>query len=136
MADAISIALSGLMAQSRRVAVSANNIANIATVGVLPTEESPASTVYKPLSVSYLALTAGGKVGGVSTTVTEDQNGYSPVFDPASVYANSEGLIAVPNIDFTKEFVNLMQSKSAFKANLSVLKTEKEMLGELLDALT
>jgi flagellar basal body rod protein FlgC len=45
-------------------------------------------------------------------------------------------LIAVPNIDFNKEFVNLMQSKSAFKANLSVLKTEKEMLGELLDALT
>jgi flagellar basal-body rod protein FlgC len=135
MADALSIALSGLAAQGQRLSVSANNIANVVTVGALPSAESPASTVYKPLSVSYTALTAGANGSGVSTTVTEDPNGYSPVFDPSSVYADSQGLIAAPNVDFTHEFENILVSKNIFKANLSVIKTQNEMLGELLNTL-
>jgi len=136
MADTLSIILSGLMAQGQRFAVSANNIANTATVGALPTAASPASTIYKPLSVSYTALTAGGYGGGVSATVLEDQNGYSPVFDPSSVYANNQGLIAAPNVDLARESVNIIETKLLFKANLMALKTQNDMLGELLNTVS
>ncbi|MFH1157502.1 MAG: flagellar basal body rod C-terminal domain-containing protein [Pseudomonadota bacterium] len=137
MVDAVSIALSGLMAQSQRLAASASNIANAGTTGVLPTGESPASTVYRPLSVSTIALTAGtGMGGGVRAEVTSDPDGYSPVYDPSSVYANNEGLVAAPNVDLTREIVNLIEIKSLFKANLSVIKTYDKMMGELLDTIT
>lgn len=132
MADTLSVVLSGLAAQAQRLAATANNIANIGTVGALPTTESPASTVYKPLSVSYTALTAGG----VSATVTEEPAGYSAAFDPTSIYANKDGLIAVPNTDLTKEIIIIMEAKLLFKANILVLKTQKEMLGELLNSIT
>lgn len=135
MADTLSIALSGLMAQSQRLAASASNIANISTTGVLPTPQSPASTVYKPLSVSYTALTAGGTGAGVRAEVAPDPNGYSPVYDPSSIYANNEGFIAAPNVDLVREAVNAIETKLLFKANLSVIKTHKEMLGELLNTL-
>ena len=132
MTDALSIALSGLTAQSRRLSAAASNIANAGTVGALPAPESPASTVYKPLSVSYTALTSGG----VSAQISEDAQGYSPVYDPSSPYANQEGLIAAPNVDFNQEVVSLMTTKTAYKANISVIKTQDQMMGDLLDALS
>jgi flagellar basal-body rod protein FlgC len=133
MSNVLSIALSGLNAQNVRISAAANNIANASTVGALPTADNPASTVYKPLSVSYTALTAGANNGGVSAQVIEEQNAYTPVFDPSSPFANEEGLVAAPNVDLAKEAVNLLESKVLFKANLSVIKTQKEMLGEVLD---
>ena len=137
MVNAVSIALSGLMAQSQRLAASASNIANVSTTGVLPTVVSPASTVYRPLSVSMTALMTGDNTGGgVRAEVISDPDGYSPVYDPSSVYANNEGLVAAPNVDLTREIVNLIEIKSLFKANLAVLKTHDEMMGELLDTIT
>lgn len=136
MTDAVSIALTGIAAQSVRLAASANNIANASTIGVLPTEESPASTVYKPLSVSYTALTIGaGSAAGVRADVLENQNGYSPTYDPTSVYANSAGVVAAPNVDLVQEAINISESKTLLKANLAVIKAERDMLGELLDTI-
>lgn len=135
MIDALSIALSGLRAQGTRLAVAANNIANVSTTGVVP-GPGVASTVYKPLSVSYIALTAGGEGAGVSTYVNEDANGYTPIYDPSSFYANEEGFIAAPNVDLIKEITDVMQSKLLYKANLSTIKTEREMMGELLNSIT
>lgn len=136
MSGALSIAVSGLAAQSQRLAAISNNIANVNTTGVLPTQSAPVSTVYRPLSVSFTALTAGdGIPGGVRAEVTADPDGYSPVYDPSSIYANSEGLIAAPNVDIARELVNLIETKSVYKANVSVIKTQSEMLNELLNTI-
>lgn len=137
MGDTVSVILSGLTAQGQRFAASANNIANISTVGVLPTAAQPSSTVYKPLNVSYTALMAGGggDAGGVRATVTEDPKGYTAIFDPTSVYANNEGVIAAPNVDLVKEMVNIMEAKILFKAGATMLKAQKEMTHDLLNAI-
>ena len=136
MADALSIAVSGLMAQGLRLAVSANNIANADTSGAIPTVQSPASTVYKPLNVSYNALTTGIGGAGVQATVTQDANGYTPVYDPSNAYANKDGYIAAPNVDLTTEAVNILESKLLYKANLSVIKAQDEMTGDLLNTIS
>lgn len=134
MLDAISIALSGLNAQKQRLAASASNIANISTGGTVPTADpaSPASTVYRPLRVSF---TPTGEGGGVQATVTADEEGYSVIYDPESIHANEEGLVAVPNVDLATESVHVLLAKTSFKANLAVIKTQDELLGDLLDTL-
>lgn len=137
MVDALSIALSGLRAHGTRLGVAANNIANASTTGVLPTATSPASTVYRPLSVSYVALTAGaGNGAGVSAQISEDAEGYTAVYDPSSFYANEEGFIAAPNVDLMKEITDVLESKLLYKANLATIKTEREMTDELLNIIT
>lgn len=140
MTDAVSIALSGLRAQQTRLAAGASNIANASTAGTVP-EASPSapastvadgqsvSTVYKPLNVNLTSLATGG----VRADVSADPKGYSLIYDPSSPYANGEGMIAAPNVDLTRETVNLLEIKNSYKANLAVLKTQDEMLGELLD---
>jgi flagellar basal-body rod protein FlgC len=143
MTDALSIALSGLRAQSTRLATTASNIANAqsagalnaSTAGSVPSADpsAPASTVYLPLRVNFTSVQSGGIGAGVAATVSEDPNGYSVIYDPSSPYANSEGNIAAPAVDYAEEFVNLLQTKAVWKANLSVIKTQDEMLGDLLD---
>ena len=131
MVDAISIGLSGLMAQDQRLAATASNIANASTTGALPTPQSPASTVYKPLTVNYTTQTGGG----VTANVTADQNGYTAAYDPSSAYANSQGLVATPNVDLTQQIVSLIETKTAFKADVAVIKTQEKMIGDLLDTI-
>ena len=135
--DALSIALSGLVAQKQRLAATASNIANVSTAGRVPSADpsAPASTVYKPLNVSFTSLDVNGTGGGVKADVTPDANGYTVVYDPNSIYANQEGLIAAPNVDLATELVNLTETKIAFKANVSVIKTQDQMIGDLLDTL-
>lgn len=135
--DALSIALSGLNAQSQRLAATASNIANASTTGIVPSADpsAPASTVYKPLQVTFLQLDSGGVGAGVKAVVTPDPNGYSVTYDPQSVYANSEGLIATPNVDYANEFVNLIETKLAYRADISVIKTQDSMTNDLLNVI-
>lgn len=136
MTDVFSIGVSGLQAQQQRLATSASNIANATTVGKVPDKNAPgASTVYKPLTAVLSANVIDGQPGGVRSDIIESKDGYSLVFSPDSPYANEQGLIAVPNIDLARESVNVMVSKTLFKADVAVIKTEKEMQEELLDIL-
>lgn len=135
MVDAVSIALSGLNVQKQRLGVSANNIANMSTGGVVP-ENGQVSTVYRPLQVNTQSVTfENGEGAGVQASVSEKNNPYSVVYDPNSVYANEEGLVAAPNVDLAEESVNLLMTKTAYKANIAVMKTADEMTQSLLDEL-
>jgi flagellar basal-body rod protein FlgC len=128
MVDAISIASSGLMALDQGLSATASNIANAGTTGALPTTQNPASTVYKPLTVNYTSQADGG----VSAQVSASQN-YSAAYDPSSAYANAQGLVAAPNVDFAQQIVNLIETKISYKADVDVIKTQDEMTDELLN---
>lgn len=132
MVDAISSALSGLTAQKQKLAASASNIANMTTAGAVPAAGA-ASTVYRPLQANLVAQAVEGQGAGVRADVTEKANPYSVIYDPSSIYANSAGEVAVPNVDLVEETVNIIETKAAFKANAAVIRTQDEMLDALLD---
>ncbi len=133
MTDAFSIAVSGLRAQSTRLAATASNIANASTSGTVPGSDpsAPASTLYTPVTVDFSAQAGGG----VSAQVRPDPNAYSVIYDPSSVHADGNGLVAVPDVDLAEQAVNLLESKALYKANVSVIKVQDELLGDLLDTI-
>lgn len=137
LTSALSNALSGLAAQSKRLNATASNVANASTGGAAPNSPEAAAgapTVYKPLQVNMTSQTLpNGQGAGVLANVTEIENGYSLSYDPDALGANSEGLVAVPNVDLAQEAVNLIETKALFKANAAVIRTQEEMLGSLLD---
>lgn len=137
MVDAISIALSGLRAQSQRLGVAATNIANVSTSGPVPedgvTPPPGAPKVYIPLEVQQSSLVAGEEGAGTTTSVSERDPGYTVIYDPNSVFANDEGLIAVPEVDLASEIVDMLLAKNIFKANLATIWTAEEMQDEALD---
>lgn len=131
MIDSLSIALSGLNAQKLRLNASASNIANLSTGGAPPGAAAGARTVYLPLRVDLAAQEGGGVLG----TIVQDGDGYSLSYDPSSALADDKGYVAVPNVDLATEAVNVAITKSAYKANAAVIKTQGEMTEALLDAL-
>jgi flagellar basal-body rod protein FlgC len=126
MINAIGIALSGLNSASQRVAAAASNIANVLTSGSL---EEGGQPPYTPVT----AVSESQENGGVLTNIQPRQNGFSTAYDPDSPFANAEGFIGVPNVDLATEIVNLKLAEVTYKANLSTIKTSKEMFDELMD---
>lgn len=135
MTDVLSIALSGLNAQQKRLTASASNIANAASVGRVAdgaTSAKDATGVYTPVTVT---MSRASDSGGVQSTFADKKDAVSLSYDPTSPLANNEGMVATPQVDLAEEAVTAMESKTLFKANLSVLKTQDDMIGDLLDTL-
>jgi flagellar basal-body rod protein FlgC len=133
MSSISAIALSGLNAASRRLQVSASNVANAQSTGAVPnangTVPAGAPQAYAPLQVVQSA-SAGG---GVQTSVTTVTPSTTTVFDPQASFANQDGLVAAPNVDLAQEFVGQLLASYSFAANVAVLKTNDQNTKSLLD---
>jgi len=133
MSSVSSISVSGLNAATRRIEVSASNVANRRSTGALPdaTGAVPAGaqTAYQPLQVNQTDAATGGTQTSVSTL--------SPptvaVPDPQAPFANADGLVAAPNVDLAQEFIGQMIARYSYTANLATLKADDRMTKALLD---
>ncbi len=125
MIGAISTALTGLIASSKKVEASASNIANMGSAGSL----DPAAP-NQPYQALTTVQTANG-TGGVTASNVPKQPGVVNAYAPDSPFANAEGLVAAPNVDLAEEAVNLKIAELTYKANIGVLKTAQEMSEEL-----
>ncbi|SON54600.1 putative proximal rod protein [Hartmannibacter diazotrophicus] len=130
MLSAIRSSLSGMMAASKRLEVSAANVANVRTTGKVP-DATGASNAYAPAVVSQTATASG-----VATQVTTKPQPYRLAYDPDSPNANADGLVAEPNVDLTSEVVNQISAKFAYEASVKTLKVADEMTQKTLDILS
>lgn len=125
MIGAISTALTGLMAATKKVEASASNIANMGSAGSL----DPANP-NQPYEALTTVQSANGS-GGVTATNIPKTPGFVNAYAPDSPFANSEGLVGAPNVDLAEEAVNLKIAEISYKANISVLKAADSMSEEL-----
>lgn len=73
-------------------------------------------------------------VNGVKVTrIAEDQSPFQPVYDPAHPDANKDGYVMMPNVDITKEMVDLMSASRAYEANVTAFNVGKTMSLKALD---
>ena len=101
MSSILSIAVSGITAASERLQVSANNVANANSDGPLPSAD-PATAAqypqaYTPQTVNQVE-TAGG---GTKAVVANVQPGTIAAYDPTAPYADQNGMVAEPNVNYT-----------------------------------
>lgn len=126
-----SIAISGLNAQQRAVGVYAQNIANAGVTGKI----NPAAgerKAYEPLDPVSISVDGGG----VRSETVPVNPGTVPVYDPESPDANSDGLIAVPNVSLEDNLVGMQTAKQLYGANAKVIKVQEEMDKALLNIFT
>ena len=131
--DVMSIAASGMAAAMARLNVSAANTTNAGSQGPL----DPGSPVAPVAPVSpYQAqqlLQTSRKDGGVATEVRKDSRKAQPAYNPASLFANSQGLVAMPAVDLGLELVNQTLAMDQFKANVRVFEAGDKAMKSLLD---
>jgi flagellar basal-body rod protein FlgC len=134
MSSISSIAVSGLNAATRRLAVSASNVANQQSTGALPaangTVPTGAPQAYTPLQVNQTAAADGG----TQTSVTTTSPSTVAISDPQAPFADQDGMVAAPNVDLAQELIGQMVAKYSYAANLTSLKADRDMSKALLDA--
>ena len=135
MSTVPSIAISGMVAATRRLEASARNVANLRSAGPLPTADATVTAGFS----AYVAVrvdqveTAGG---GTSATVSSVSPGHVPAYEPTAPYADANGMVAMPNVDLGNEAVQQMIARYTFAMNVEVLRTHSQMMKSVLDIKT
>jgi flagellar basal-body rod protein FlgC len=125
----VDIAVSGLQAQSRRLNVIANNIANAHTSRGRGGEPYRRQDVVLETSDKGLA---GVTVRGiVEDTVSE----FHRIFQPGHPDADAEGFVLLPNVELPLEMVQMVTASRAYEANAAVLKRYQELIDATLELL-
>lgn len=128
MFDALKISASGLTAESTRLGVIANNLANIDTT------TTPQGGPYRREFVVLSALPASTQgpnrnigQGVVVSAILQDQSPLKTVYDPTSPLANAQGNVLYPNVHLATEMVDMIDATSAYQANSSAFTADKTM---------
>lgn len=59
--------------------------------------------------------------------IVEDQTPFKQIYDPSHPDANREGYVLMPNVDLTKEMVDLLSATRAYEANVTAFNAGKNM---------
>ncbi len=125
MSSIASIALSGLQAAAKRVAVSADNLVNARTGRPVEVEGTTPEGVFEPQDVVQISLENGG--------VRADVRPRTPATVLVGDADSPTGTAAFPNVDLATEIVNQRLAVRDYKASIRMLETENEMFDALLD---
>ncbi|CNI15088.1 flagellar basal body rod protein FlgC [Yersinia massiliensis] len=115
---------SAMSAQSKRLNVSASNMANADSVA------GPDGQPYKARQVIFQVDAAAGQdIGGVKVSdVIETDAPDRLVYEPGNPFADENGYVRMPNVDVVGEMVNTLSASSSYQANVEVMNTAKTLM--------
>lgn len=125
-------AASGMQAQSQRLQIIAENMANADSTG-----STSGADPYRRRVVRFGDLTdeATGATLVAVTEVTDDPTPFRLRLDPSHPAANAEGYVKVPNVDPLMELANMREAARSYEANLNMMETGRQMRGQIIDML-
>lgn len=131
----LEISASGLYAQRKRMDVIASNLANIETTRTErggPYRRKMVVMSPKPVQDFEEVLTS--KAAGVKIDdIVEDDTPFMKVFDPGHPHADGQGYVLRPNVDVVVEITNMLLAKRIFEANITAIKSTKQMALKALE---
>jgi flagellar basal-body rod protein FlgC len=129
---ALSISAAGMAAQSLRLRVVAENMANQDSTG-----ESPGADPYRRRTVNFsstLDRALGVQVLGKPRLGT-DKAEFPQHYEPGHPAADANGYVKTPNVDNLIEVMDMREAEGSYSANLAVLETTRGMLMRTIQAL-
>jgi flagellar basal-body rod protein FlgC len=130
--SSLKIAATGMHAQTARMRVIAENIANADSAGKAPGEE-PYRRRIPTFQAEYDAQ-VGGRVVEIGQ-LAYDMSDFSSRFEPGHPAADANGYVQYPNVNTLIETVDMRQAQRSYEANLNVVTVTRQMLGRTLDIL-
>jgi flagellar basal-body rod protein FlgC len=122
---ALHIAASGLQAQSMRLRVVSENIANAQSTGA-----APGADPYARQTVSFeseMDRTLGANLVEVKS-IGVDSTPFRLERDPGNPAADANGMVKMPNVDVLVELADMREANRSYEANLQVAKQSADML--------
>jgi flagellar basal-body rod protein FlgC len=130
--SSLQIAASGLHAQTARMRVIAENLANADSAGKTPDEDPYRRRI--PTFKAVFDEEAGGTTVQVGRLLY-DNTDFETRFEPGHPAADEHGYVRYPNVDPMIEAMDMREAQRTYEANLNVITVSRQMLGRTLDIL-
>ena len=127
---ALRIGASGLEAQSRRLRVVTENLANAQSTG-----KTPGSDPYTRKVVTFeneLDEAMDANVVKVAS-IERHRSPYRLEHHPGHPAADQNGYVKMPNVDIMAEVADMHEANRSYEANLQVIKQAREMISMTID---
>ena len=124
------LAGAGLEAQSYRLRVTSQNVANARSTG-----GTPGSDPYQRKTIVFGAE-LDRDVGALSVKVKKtslDPTPFVVEHDPAHPAANAEGEVKLPNVNLLVEMADMREANLSYEANLQMMKRARSMIAQTID---
>ena len=134
--NALDISTSGVVAQNTKMQVIAQNIANIDTIkDETGNPYKPKVTVMRPVEYFGGGNIQNNILSGVKVVdIKENETAKSvKVYEPGHPEADAQGYVYYPDVNLTKEMMDMTGASSAFEANIVVYNTTKSMMQASLE---
>jgi flagellar basal-body rod protein FlgC len=132
LTQALSISSHGMDAQTERLRVIAENIANQDSAG-----STPGSKPYQRKTVLFQnVLDRSLGINAVRVkAVVPDKSAFPQKYDPANPAADGRGYVAMPNVNGFTEMMDMREAERSYSANLNVMQASRSMLTRVIDLL-
>ncbi|GEP00893.1 flagellar basal body rod protein FlgC [Methylobacterium haplocladii] len=128
----LGIAASGLKAQSGRMRIIAENIANAdssaKTAGGEPYRRKIPTLTNRFDSELGATLVEAGRV-------RRDQTPFRTKYDPGNPAANAKGEVSMPNVNGLIENMDMREAQRSYEANLNMVTATRRMISKTLEIL-
>lgn len=126
----LKIAATGLHAQTARMRVIAENLANADSAGKAPGEDPYRRKIPTFKAVMDREIDANTvQIGRIAF----DQSDFQSRYEPGHPAADASGYVKYPNVNSLIETMDMRQAQRSYEANLNVVFVTRQMLGSTLD---
>lgn len=128
----IQVSASALKAQSSRLKVIAQNIANEESTSI-----TPGKNPYRRKTIEFQSK-FDKKLGASKVVVSkygQDYSDFKKVFNPAHPAADADGYVLYPNVSKIIENADAKEAQRTYEANLGTIEISKSMVDKTLDIL-
>lgn len=126
------IAGSGMEAQSERMRVIAENIANAQSTG-----QTAGSDPYTRKTITFRTALdrASGTAAVAVRQIGEDKAPFRVEYDPGNPAANADGNVKLPNVNMLIEMADMREANRSYEANLQMIKQTRSMIASIIELL-
>jgi len=126
------VSASGLRAQSLRMRVIAENLANADSVS-----RTAGGDPYRRRLPTFKSEVdrASGTTGVKIQSVVSDKSAFQRVYQPGSPAADAAGYVKMPNVNSLVEAADMKAAQRSYEANLSAIEAAKSLTMRTIDLL-
>jgi flagellar basal-body rod protein FlgC len=125
--DSIHISAAGMRAQSTRLRVVSQNVANAEAIGTRDGKDP-----YRRQTISFKD-TLDKETGLTMVTankIAPDKSAFDRRYEPSNPQADDQGYVNYPNVNPVMEMMDMREAKRGYESNLNVIEASKSMLNQ------
>lgn len=130
LSAAMKIAGSGLDAQSNRLRVVSENMANAQS-----TARVAGGDPYQRKTISFVAELDTAVAADLvrSNIIGKDNSAFPIEYDPGNVAADATGYVKMPNVNVLVEMADMREANRSYEANLQVVKQVRDLVSMTIE---